>query len=112
MGSEAEIQTEPLPDAGAYGNLGQFAPKIPRSPRRPKGGLARGGKPGADRPRRLKPGRGMPSGVAVLNGLVMLSFIKQLIREGVPFLPGIYQGAITRLRPVAMTPLSPRSISC
>ena len=52
------------------------------------------------------------SGVAVLNGLVMLSFIKQLIREGVPFLPGIYQGAITRLRPVAMTPLSPRSISC
>jgi heavy metal efflux system protein len=45
------------------------------------------------------------SGVAVLNGLVMLSFIKQLIGEGVPFMTAIYQGAVTRLRPVAMTAL-------
>jgi heavy metal efflux system protein len=45
------------------------------------------------------------SGVAVLNGLVMLSFIKQLIGEGIPFLAAIYQGAVTRLRPVAMTAL-------
>jgi cobalt-zinc-cadmium resistance protein CzcA len=45
------------------------------------------------------------SGVAVLNGLVMLTFIKQLIREGVPFLTAIYQGAVTRLRPVVMTAL-------
>jgi heavy metal efflux system protein len=45
------------------------------------------------------------SGVAVLNGLVMLSFIKQLIGEGMPFLAAIYQGAVTRLRPVAMTAL-------
>ena len=45
------------------------------------------------------------SGVAVLNGLVMLSFIKQLIGEGIPILPAIYQGAVTRLRPVAMTAL-------
>jgi heavy metal efflux system protein len=45
------------------------------------------------------------SGVAVLNGLVMLTFIKQLIEEGTPFLPAIYKGALTRLRPVAMTAL-------
>jgi cobalt-zinc-cadmium resistance protein CzcA len=45
------------------------------------------------------------SGVSVLNGLVMLTFIKQLIGEGMPFLPAIYQGAVTRLRPVAMTAL-------
>jgi heavy metal efflux system protein len=45
------------------------------------------------------------SGVAVLNGLVMLSFIKQLIEEGTPFVPAIYNGAVTRLRPVAMTAL-------
>jgi AcrB/AcrD/AcrF family len=45
------------------------------------------------------------SGVAVLNGLVMLSFIKLLIGEGIPFLAAIYQGAVTRLRPVAMTAL-------
>jgi len=45
------------------------------------------------------------SGVAVLNGLVMLTYIKQLIDKGTPFLPAIYQGALTRLRPVAMTAL-------
>jgi heavy metal efflux system protein len=45
------------------------------------------------------------SGVAVLNGLVMLTFIKQLIAEGIPFLRAIYQGAVTRLRPVVMTAL-------
>ncbi|MGH6800631.1 MAG: efflux RND transporter permease subunit, partial [Methylocella sp.] len=45
------------------------------------------------------------SGVAVLNGLVMLTFIKQLIGEGMPFLQAISDGAVTRLRPVAMTAL-------
>lgn len=45
------------------------------------------------------------SGVAVLNGLVMLSFIKQLINEGMPLRAAVYQGALTRLRPVAMTAL-------
>jgi cobalt-zinc-cadmium resistance protein CzcA len=45
------------------------------------------------------------SGVAVLNGLVMLSFIKQLIAEGRPTREAIYEGALTRLRPVAMTAL-------
>ena len=45
------------------------------------------------------------SGVAVLNGLVMLSFIKQLVAEGRPLRAAILEGALTRLRPVAMTAL-------
>src|ERR1019366_296281 len=34
------------------------------------------------------------SGVAVLNGLVMLSYIKQLIDKGTPFFPAIFKGAV------------------
>jgi heavy metal efflux system protein len=45
------------------------------------------------------------SGIAVLNGLVMLSFIRQLMREGLPRLTAIRAGALTRLRPVALTAL-------
>ena len=45
------------------------------------------------------------SGVAVLNGLVMLTYIKQLVARGHSLADAIYQGAITRLRPVAMTAL-------
>jgi cobalt-zinc-cadmium resistance protein CzcA len=45
------------------------------------------------------------SGVAVLNGLVMLTYIRQLIGEGRPVREAIYEGAMTRLRPVAMTAL-------
>ncbi|WP_235983513.1 efflux RND transporter permease subunit [Bradyrhizobium australiense] len=45
------------------------------------------------------------SGVAVLNGLVMLTFIKQLIASGLPPREAIVEGAVTRLRPVAMTAL-------
>jgi len=45
------------------------------------------------------------SGVAVLNGLVMLTFIRQLIASGVPRQEAIYRGALTRLRPVLMTAL-------
>ncbi|MGA0594309.1 efflux RND transporter permease subunit [Enterovirga sp. CN4-39] len=45
------------------------------------------------------------SGVAVLNGLVMLTFVKQLVEEGRPKLDAIMEGAMTRLRPVAMTAL-------
>ena len=45
------------------------------------------------------------SGVAVLNGLVMLTYIKQLIAEGRPRREAILEGAMTRLRPVAMTAL-------
>ena len=45
------------------------------------------------------------SGVAVLNGLVMLTFIRQLVNEGRPLREAITEGALTRLRPVAMTAL-------
>jgi cobalt-zinc-cadmium resistance protein CzcA len=45
------------------------------------------------------------SGVAVLNGVVMVSFINQLRREGRPLLDAITEGAVTRLRPVLMTAL-------
>lgn len=45
------------------------------------------------------------SGVAVLNGVVMLSFIRTLRMEGAPLDDAIRQGALTRLRPVLMTAL-------
>lgn len=45
------------------------------------------------------------SGVAVLNGLVMITFINQLRRENVPLDKAIVQGSLTRLRPVLMTAL-------
>ena len=45
------------------------------------------------------------SGVAVLNGLVMISFINKLHEENVPLEEAIKRGAITRLRPVLMTAL-------
>jgi len=45
------------------------------------------------------------SGVAVLNGLVMLTFIKQLLEEGRPLDDAIREGALARLRPVLMTAL-------
>ncbi len=43
------------------------------------------------------------SGVAVLNGLVMVTFINQLRREGMPRDQAIFTGCMTRLRPVLMT---------
>ncbi len=45
------------------------------------------------------------SGVAVLNGLVMVTFINQLRREGMPRDEAIIRGSMTRLRPVLMTAL-------
>ncbi len=45
------------------------------------------------------------SGVAVLNGVVMVSFINQLRQAGKPLDEAITEGAITRLRPVLMTAL-------
>lgn len=45
------------------------------------------------------------SGVAVLNGLVMLSFIRSLRAEGHPLDQAVRLGAATRLRPVLMTAL-------
>jgi heavy metal efflux system protein len=45
------------------------------------------------------------SGVAVLNGLVMISFIRRLRSEGRPLYEAIRVGCLTRLRPVLMTAL-------
>ncbi|HET9239225.1 MAG TPA: CusA/CzcA family heavy metal efflux RND transporter [Oligoflexus sp.] len=45
------------------------------------------------------------SGVAVLNGLVMVSFINQLREEGLSLEDAILKGSLTRLRPVLMTAL-------
>ncbi len=43
------------------------------------------------------------SGIAVLDGLVMVTFINQLRKEGVPLLDAVQDGALRRLRPVLMT---------
>ena len=45
------------------------------------------------------------SGVAVLNGLVMIAFIKNLREQGVPLDKAVFDGAVARLRPVLMTAL-------
>ncbi|RSU50971.1 CusA/CzcA family heavy metal efflux RND transporter [Sphingomonas sp. S-NIH.Pt15_0812] len=45
------------------------------------------------------------SGIAVLNGLVMVSSIHDLMRAGVDRAVAAHQGALARLRPVAMTAL-------
>ena len=45
------------------------------------------------------------SGVAVLNGLVMIAFIRNLREEGRSLSVAIHEGALTRLRPVLMTAL-------
>ncbi len=44
-------------------------------------------------------------GVAVLNGVVMVSFINHLRQEGKPLEEAVIEGAATRLRPVLMTAL-------
>jgi len=45
------------------------------------------------------------SGVAVLNGLVMISFIDRLREEGKDIDTAVMEGSVTRLRPVLMTAL-------
>jgi cobalt-zinc-cadmium resistance protein CzcA len=45
------------------------------------------------------------SGVAVLNGLVLISFIRSLQEQGLPLAEAVREGTITRLRPVLMTAL-------
>jgi len=45
------------------------------------------------------------SGVAILNGLVMLTFIHALRRAGTPLQAALAEGAALRLRPVLMTAL-------
>ncbi len=45
------------------------------------------------------------SGVAVLNGVVMVSFIKNLMDQGIQAEKAIIEGALTRFRPILMTAL-------
>ena len=45
------------------------------------------------------------SGIAVLNGVVMLTFIRQLREQGLGLMEAVFQGAMQRLRPVLMTAL-------
>lgn len=45
------------------------------------------------------------SGVAILNGLVLVTFIKQRIEAGVSLEPAVREGCVARLRPVLMTAL-------
>lgn len=45
------------------------------------------------------------SGVAVLNGVVMITLMQRLIREGMPLERAVYLGCLQRLRAVLMTAL-------
>lgn len=45
------------------------------------------------------------SGIAVLNGLVMITYITQLLNKGLDTREAVKEGALTRLRPVLMTAL-------
>ncbi|MEK7865376.1 MAG: CusA/CzcA family heavy metal efflux RND transporter [Planctomycetota bacterium] len=45
------------------------------------------------------------SGVAVLNGLVMVTFINQLRKEGLSLAEAVFRGSMVRLRPILMTAL-------
>jgi cobalt-zinc-cadmium resistance protein CzcA len=45
------------------------------------------------------------SGVAILNGLVLVTFIKQRLEAGVPLETAVREGCLVRLRPVLMTAL-------
>jgi len=47
------------------------------------------------------------AGVAVLNGLVVMSSIKQRLEEGLPVAQAIVEGSVERFRPVLMTGLVP-----
>jgi cobalt-zinc-cadmium resistance protein CzcA len=45
------------------------------------------------------------SGIAVLNGIMILTFINQLRAEGRPLREAVLEGSLTRLRPKLMTAL-------
>src|SRR5207247_6121887 len=45
------------------------------------------------------------SGVAVLNGLVMISYFNQLRGEGKSVRDSVFEGSLTRLRPILVTAL-------
>lgn len=43
------------------------------------------------------------AGIAVLNGLILVSYMKQLMEQGVSLKESVYQSALVRLRPVLAT---------
>lgn len=45
-------------------------------------------------------------GVAVLNGVVMVESINQLVKEGIETSKAVFEGAVSRLRPVLMTAIT------
>ena len=45
------------------------------------------------------------SGIAVLNGLVLISYVRKLLDDGLPLLVAIERASLVRLRPVLMTAL-------
>ena len=45
-------------------------------------------------------------GVAVLNGVVMVESINQLVKEGIDTSKAVFDGAVSRLRPVLMTAIT------
>jgi cobalt-zinc-cadmium resistance protein CzcA len=45
------------------------------------------------------------TGIAILNGTVLVSFFNELREKGIPLVEAVYEGALTRLRPVLMTAL-------
>ena len=45
------------------------------------------------------------SGIAVLNGLVLISYVRQLLNRGLPLADAIEEASLVRLRPVLMTAL-------
>lgn len=42
-------------------------------------------------------------GIAVMNGILLVSFVNELRREGLPIAEAVYKGALIRMRPVLMT---------
>lgn len=45
------------------------------------------------------------TGIAILNAMVLVSFFKDLLKQGVPLKKAVFEGSMTRLRPVIMTAL-------
>lgn len=43
------------------------------------------------------------SGIAVLNGVMLITYIQQLRREGIPLAQAVREGTFTRLQPKIMT---------
>ena len=55
--------------------------------------------------KKLPEGVIVKTGVAVLNGVVLITYFNQLREEGKSVLDSVLEGSLTRLRPVLMTAL-------